>query len=101
GALRIAAARNDGFGMSLGGFQPGEVVTGTSVAGVIARISADGSSVRNRWVTLSGETGSVGGLHFDRTGVFSGDVIVVTSTGRVWRIKNSGKATQIANLNTL
>ena len=102
GTLRIATARNDGQGLSLGGFQPGEVVTGTNVAGVIARISADGALIRNRWVTLPGETGFLnGGVHFDRTGVFSGDLIVATTTGRVWRVKNSGQATQLANLNTL
>jgi RHS repeat-associated protein len=101
GELRIATARDDGQGMSLGGFTPGEVFTGTSVPGVIARITADGSSIQNPWVILPDESGLLnGGLHLDRTGVFGGDLIAVTTVGRVWRISASGQATQIANLDT-
>lgn len=101
GALRIATARDDGHGTSLGGFQPGEVVAGTSVAGIIARIVADGASIQNPWVSLPDEYGFLdGGLHIDRTGVFGGDLIAATTTGGVWRIAASGQATQIVNLNT-
>lgn len=90
GDLRFATAHDDGFGLSLGGFQPGEVITGTNAPGALARISADGASVRNPWVTLPGESGLVaGGLYLDRTGVFGGDLIAVTTTGGVWRIKRS------------
>lgn len=101
GNLRFATAHDEGFGTSLGGFQAGEVITGTNVAGSLARISANGASVQNPWVSLPGESGLVsGGLYLDRTGVFGGDLIGVTSTGSVWRVNNSGQATQIANLNT-
>lgn len=101
GELRIASARDDGQGTSLGGFTPGEVFTGTSVPGVIARIAADGSSIQNPWVILPGENGLLhGGLQLDRTGLFGGDLIAVTTLGGVWRIAASGQATQIVNLNT-
>ena len=101
GELRIETARDDGQGTSLGGFTPGEVFTGTSVPGVIARIAADGSSIQNPWVILPDENGLLhGGLHLDRTGVFGGDLIAVTTLGGVWRIGASGQATQIVNLNT-
>ena len=52
GELRIETARDDGQGMSLGGFTPGEVLVGISAPGVIARIAADGSSIQNPWVVL-------------------------------------------------
>ena len=101
GELRIAIARDDGQGISMGGFAPGEVFTGTDVAGVIARIRADGSAIQNPWVVLPDEAGSLnGGLHVDRTGVFGGDLIAVTTIGSVWRVSASGQATQLANLGT-
>jgi len=100
GGLKIATARDDGTGMSLGGFAPGELFSGTGVPGVIARIAADGATVQNPWVTLPDETGLDGGLFIDRTGVFGGDLIVVTATGGVWRITSAGVATRIASLDT-
>ncbi|HEV8427371.1 MAG TPA: RHS repeat-associated core domain-containing protein [Pyrinomonadaceae bacterium] len=100
GGLKIATARDSGTGMSLGGFNPGELFSGTGVPGVIARIAADGATIQNPWVTLDDETGLDGGLFIDRTGVFGGDLIVVTSMGGVWRVTAAGAATRIANLNT-
>ena len=100
GGLKIATARDDGTGMSLGGFAPGELFSGTGVPGVIARVAPDGATVQNPWVALTGETGSEGGLYVDRTGVFDGDLIAVTSTGGVWRITSAGVATRLAQLNT-
>jgi RHS repeat-associated protein len=100
GGLKIATSRDDGTGMSLGGFHPGELFSGTGVPGVIARVAADGATVQNPWVTLADETGLEGGLFIDRTGVFGGDLIVVTSSGGVWRVTSAGVATRIANLDT-
>jgi hypothetical protein len=84
-----------------GGFTPGELFVGTGEAGVVARISEDGSTIQNPWVTLPGEEGLLrGSLHVDRTGgAFGGDLIVVTTTGGVWRVNSSGEAEQLANLN--
>ncbi|HEX8150503.1 MAG TPA: PKD domain-containing protein [Pyrinomonadaceae bacterium] len=101
GELKIAAARDDdGRGSSLGGFRAGEVFTGTGAAGVIARVERDGSRVQPQWVTLPDEAGLPNGLHLDRTGVFGGDLIAVTTAGNVWRVKSAGAATKVAELGT-
>ncbi|HEX5832967.1 MAG TPA: hypothetical protein VFY34_03895, partial [Pyrinomonadaceae bacterium] len=100
GAGKIATARDDGTGLSLGGFTPGELFTGTGVPGVIARVAANGATVQNPWVTLPGETGLEAGLFVDRTGVFGGDLIAVTTTGGVWRISSAGVATRVSDVGT-
>jgi RHS repeat-associated protein len=100
GALKLATARDDGQGASLGGFRTGELFTGTGAPGVVARIAPDGAAVQNPWVTLPGEAGLPGGLHVDRTGVFGGDLIVVTDAGGVWRISAAGAAALVASLST-
>ncbi len=81
------------------GFVVGDVYTGSGDPGVIVRISADGQTVDNPWVTLPGEPGLLrGGLFQDRYGAFDGDLIVVTNTGGVWRVTSGGVPTQLANL---
>ncbi|HWS87495.1 MAG TPA: RHS repeat-associated core domain-containing protein [Pyrinomonadaceae bacterium] len=101
GELKIAAARDDdGRGLSLGGFRAGEVLTGTGAAGVIARVEPDGSRIQPQWVTLPAEAGLPNGLHLDRTGVFAGDLVTVTTAGGVWRVKSTGAATRVAELGT-
>jgi len=100
GELLIATSRDEGQGMSRGGFPAGELFTSTGVAGVIARVNASGATVQNPWVTLPGETGSIGGLSVDRTGAYGGDLLVVTTTGCVWRVNATAQATRVANLGT-
>ena len=100
GELKIALARDDGQGVSLGGFKPGEMFTGTGVAGVVARVSPDGAAVQNPWVTLPGEPGLPHGLYVDRTNVFGGDLVVVTTAGGVWRVNSAGAASRLADLGT-
>jgi len=92
--VKIATARD-----RRGGFQPGELFVGTGTPGVVARVSADGSTIEDPWVTLPEESGLLrGSLHVDRTGVFGGDLIVVTTEGGVWRVSSSGNATMVANV---
>jgi len=100
GELKIATARDDGFGVSLAGFKPGDLFTSTDAPGVVARVASDGGTVQNPWATLTGETGSVTSLYVDRTGIYGGDVIAVTTSGGIWRINATGLATQIALLGT-
>lgn len=100
GELKLATARDDGFGLSLAGFKPGELFTGTDAPGVVARVASDGATLQNPWATLTGETGLVTGLHVDRTGVYGGDVIAVTTSGGIWRVNSAGLATQVALLGT-
>jgi hypothetical protein len=76
------------------GFLAGQTFFGTGSAGAIARISPDGSSVQNPWVTLPGEAGLLrGGLFQDRYCAFGGDLIATTTTGDVWRVTSAGVPT--------
>jgi len=100
GDLVIATSRDEGQGMSRGGFPAGELFTSTGVPGAIARVNASGATVQNPWVTLPNETGAISGLYLDRTGVFGGDLLAVTTTGGVWRINAAAEATKIAGLDT-
>ncbi|HEX9919170.1 MAG TPA: hypothetical protein VGA87_08385, partial [Pyrinomonadaceae bacterium] len=100
GEVVLATARDDGQGMSLGGFNAGEILTSTGTPGTVARISANGASVQNPWVMLPEETGDITGLHIDRTGIFGGDLLVVTSVGGVWRVKSTAVPTRVASLGT-
>ena len=100
GELLLATSRDEGQGMSRGGFPAGELFTTTGVAGVIARVNASGATVQNPWVTLPGETGAIGGLYLDRTGVYGGDLLAVTTTGGVWRVNAAAEAMKVASLET-
>jgi uncharacterized repeat protein (TIGR01451 family) len=107
--VKIGTIRSGPFA---GGFAPGELFTGTGVPGVIARISADGTTVQDPWVTLPGETGLLRGSFFqDRYGTFvndhdfdfvadEGDLIAVTTVGNVWRVSSNGTPTLLASLGT-
>jgi hypothetical protein len=94
--VKIATVRG---GSCQGGFTPGQLFTGTGVAGVIARISPDGSAITDPWVTLPGESGLMrGSLFQDRYCAFGGDLIAVTTAGGVWRVSSAGVATRLAQL---
>jgi hypothetical protein len=99
GELLTATTRDEDQGMSRGGFFAGELLTSTGVPGVIARVNASGASVQNPWLTLPDET-ALSGLYVDRTGLFGGDLIIVTALGGVWRVNSSGGATKLASLGT-
>ena len=97
----IAAARDEGGGKSIGGFSAGEMFTGSGVAGVIVRISPDGTKVQNPWVRLPNESGLLRGqLYIDRTGVWGGDLIVATTVGNIWRVSSAGTPTLLGNVGT-
>jgi len=103
--LKVATAKDDGGGQSLGGFAPGTAFTGSGVPGVIVKIAPDGSSFQNPWVVLkrNGVTDPGlmrGSLYVDRTGVWNGDLIAVTTSGGVYRVNSAGVATWLAQINT-
>lgn len=79
------------------GFLAGELFVGNGVEGQIVRINALGTVVINPWVSLPGANNGLirGSLYLDGTGVYGGDLIVVTTTGEVWQIDSSGNATFI------
>jgi hypothetical protein len=67
-----------------GGWTTGDLYAGTGHAGQILKISNNGSSITNPWVTLPGETGVLHGTPlFDTTGLFGGNLIAVTTSGGV------------------
>ncbi|HZM90702.1 MAG TPA: hypothetical protein VFF31_29550 [Blastocatellia bacterium] len=98
----VAPSQNcNGTGLSAGGFTVGEVFTASgrdSASGLatIARFSVDGSSMQKAFATLPGELGLVYGLYFDRSGNFSGDLLVCTTTGGIYRVNSSGTVTLVA-----
>lgn len=101
--VKIATARDDGIdtsdGLSQGGFVAGTLFTGNGITGQIAKINPDGTVV-NPWVTLPGGDGLMrGSLYVDRTGIYGGDLIVVTTGGQVWRVDSSANPTLIADVN--
>lgn len=95
--VKIATVRSG----NVGGFAVGTTFTGNGVDGEIVRIAPDGSRYDNPWVKLGAGNGLMrGSLYVDRTGVFGGDLIVVTTAGKVWRVTSAGKATKIAEVAT-
>ena len=79
-------------------FQTGEQYFGTGTPGVIAKLSADGTTLTDPWVTLPNEGGLLrGGLFQDVYCVAGGDLIVTTTAGDVWRVTSAGVATEVAS----
>jgi hypothetical protein len=95
--VKIATVRSGG----VGGFTTGDLFTGNGVDGQVVRITAGGATVINPWVSLPGGGNGLmrGALHVDRTGVFGGDLIVVTTAGEVWRVTSAGSPTMLADVN--
>src|SRR4030095_6885952 len=87
--VKIATARSGSV------FPSGTLFTGNGIDGQITQISPDGSSIINPWVSLPGAGNGLmrGSLYVDRTGVYGGDVIAVTTAGEVWRINSAGVPT--------
>jgi RHS repeat-associated protein len=90
----IATARSS----DIGGFKPGDLFVGNGIDGQIVRITDGGATVINPWVVFPGPGHGLmrGGLHFDRTGVYGGDLIVVTTAGEVWRVNANGTPSRVA-----
>src|SRR5262249_48935155 len=94
--IKIATVRSG----NVGGFTTGDLVVVNGIDGQLVRISADGSSVITPWVVLPGTNHGLfrGSLYFDTTGLYGGDLVVVTTMGEVWRIKSDGTPTKLAAL---
>jgi hypothetical protein len=92
--VKIATAREG----NPAGFTVGDLFVGNGVDGQIVRITGDGSNVINPWVDLPGDNNGLmrGSLYVDRTGVFNGDLMVVTNAGEVWRVDVNAVPTKIA-----
>jgi hypothetical protein len=85
-----------------GGFTTGDLFTGNGVDGQILRITNNGATVINPFVDLTGGGNGLmrGSLFVDRSGVWGGDLIAVTTAGEVWRINSAGTATSVASVGT-
>lgn len=97
--VKIATIRSG----ATGGFTPGDLFVGNGTPGEIARITDDGNTVISPWAQLGSAAGLMrGSLYHDRTDVFGGDLIAVTTTGEVWRIHADGSTsgTPLATLAT-
>jgi hypothetical protein len=93
--VKIATARSGGA------FAAGTLFTGNGIDGQITKISPDGSSFINNWVDLPGSGNGLmrGSLYVDRTGVWGGDLLAVTTGGEAWRVNSAGTPTQLADVN--
>jgi hypothetical protein len=98
--VKIATVRSVATGGSGLQFNTGELFVGNGVDGQIVRISSDGNTVINPWVDLPGAGNGLmrGSLYVDRTGVWGGDLIAVTTAGEVWRINSAGTPSFIADV---
>ena len=94
--LKIATVRSG----NVGGFVTGQVFTGNGNDGEIVRVSPDGLTVNNAWVSLPGTGNGLlrGSMFVDRSGVWGGDLIAVTTGGELWRINSSGTPSTAAPL---
>jgi hypothetical protein len=95
--VKIATVRSG----NVGGFTTGDLFTGNGVDGQIARITNGGVTVISPWADLPGPNNGLmrGSLYSDRTGVYGGDLIAVTTGGEVWRINSAGVPTMISDVN--
>jgi len=98
GEIKLATVKT-----TANGWTQGDMYFGTGQPGQIGWVSANGTSVNTNWLTLSGEPNPIGGLYIDQTGVFGGDLIVVSGAstfgGGVWRITAAKGATKVAQIN--
>ncbi len=92
--VKIATARAG----NRGGFIAGDMFVGNGIDGQIVRVTDDGNTIINPWVDLPGGGNGLmrGSLFVDTTGVFNGDLIVVTTVGQVWRVDVNGTPTMLA-----
>jgi hypothetical protein len=108
--VKLATVFTGGPLTNAAGFTNGDIFFSSSTG--IGWLSADGTRSNLNWCILTNavETNALhlrGGLYVDRTGVFSNQLIAVTSPGGgiagnkgVWRVNASGAPTLITNINT-
>lgn len=72
-------------------FTQGESFVGSDKPGQIIKVSADGTTVTNPWVTL-GDSGTVTGI--DQ--LDNGDLYVTTTNGNMWRVTSAMVATLVS-----
>jgi hypothetical protein len=108
--VKLATVFTGGALTNAAGFTNGDMFFSSSTG--IGWVSADGTRSNLNWCILTNavEQNALplrGGLYVDRTGVFSNQLIAVTSPGGgvagnkgVWRVNANGAPTLITNINT-
>ena len=96
--VMVAVVPND----NPGGFVPGDIFVGNGIDGQIVRITNGGATVIDPWIDLPGAGNGLfrGGLTFDRTGEFGGELIAVTTGGEIWRIDASATPIKLGDVDT-
>jgi hypothetical protein len=109
--IKVAIVNTAGAFTNAGGFTNGDMYFSSSSG--IGWISADGTRSNLNWciLTNSVQTNALplrGSLYVDRTGVFSNQLVAVTSPGGaasgnkgIWRVDAIGHPTHVTNINTL
>jgi hypothetical protein len=94
--VKIATVRSG----NIGGFVPGDLFVGNGIDGQIVRITDGGATIINPWVDLPGDANGLlrGSLYIDRTGIYGGDLIAVTTGGEVWRVTSTAVPTRLADI---
>lgn len=78
----------------------GTFFTGSGVSGHVVRVSADGNTIQNPWVSL-GNVGLLRGSSFvDDTGVWQFNLIVCTTDGYIFEIEPTGVFRQLLSVGT-
>jgi hypothetical protein len=78
-----------------GGFPVGDIYTGSQAGGSIYHISNGGGTPT---LFASGLVGVVRGILFDPNSSFGGNMLVTTSSGRIYEINSAGNATLLASV---
>jgi len=86
--VKIATVRSG----NQGGFVTGDLFVGNGIDGQIVRITDGGATISNPWVDLPGDGNGLmrGSMFVDRSNLFGGELVAVTTTGQVWQISAAG-----------
>ncbi len=82
---------------SQNGFVSGDSYFGSGQPGSIVKLPSGGGAATNPWLVLPGEQGAIR-VSIDKTGIYSGDLLVVTTTGGVWRVDANANPSKLANI---
>jgi hypothetical protein len=84
------------------GFIAGEVYVNRGPVGEISRLGAAGNVLADLWVNLPivspPSEGLWGGLAFDQTGTFGGQLVAADTVGKIFLIDSSAHVTQLVDL---
>jgi hypothetical protein len=86
-----------GASLGLGGFANGNVFAGSGANGNIYQYANSGGAAA-LFATLPGVAGQVRQIFFDPGSTFGGNMLVSTTTGRIYEVNSSGAVTLLASV---